>query len=158
MMMLLLALALAALLVGSGVIAWARRTWLLITVDGPSMLPNLRPGDRLLIRRVPAGRVSVGDVVLAERPPGDSWLNTDAPAGRWVLKRVAALPGDPVPPGSLSVPASADGRVPPGQFILLGDNYADSVDSRLLGPCPGRRILGVTVSARARRSTAGEQA
>lgn len=140
---LLLVLASTAVAACSAAITWARRTWVLITVDGPSMQPGLRSGDRLLIRRVPADRLAAGDVVLVERPAANSWLAADAPVERWVVKRVAALPGDPVPPGSLPVPPPPDGRVPRGLFVLLGDNPADSVDSRLLGFCPAERILGV---------------
>ncbi len=143
--------ALTVLATTAAALAWARRTWLLITVDGPSMQPVLRSGDRLLVRRVPARRLIAGDVVLVERPAGDSWLSAGAPVERWVVKRVAALPGDPVPPGSLPVPPPPGGRVPPGHFVLLGDNSADSVDSRLLGFCPAGRILGVGVTNRAGR-------
>ena len=37
-----------------------------VLVQGPSMLPTLRPGDCLLVRR--GGRVRAGDVVVARFP------------------------------------------------------------------------------------------
>jgi nickel-type superoxide dismutase maturation protease len=37
-----------------------------VQVEGDSMLPSLRPGDRLIVRWGAA--VGVGDVVVAERP------------------------------------------------------------------------------------------
>ena len=40
--------------------------WQLIRVVGPSMLPTLRPGDRLLVRH--GARTRPGDVVLARLP------------------------------------------------------------------------------------------
>lgn len=39
---------------------------LTVLVEGPSMLPTLRPGDCLLVRR--GGRVRTGDVVVARFP------------------------------------------------------------------------------------------
>jgi len=35
-------------------------------VEGPSMLPTLRPGDRLLVARI--GRVAIGDLVVLKDP------------------------------------------------------------------------------------------
>jgi signal peptidase I len=125
-----------ALVVG---IALARRRYLQVTVDGPSMLPALAPGERVLARRVPASAVRAGDIVLVERPAGDEW---SAPGpGHWVVKRAVAVPGDPVPPDSVA--GRGGGLVPAGMYVLLGDNAADSTDSRLLGYCPGARIAGV---------------
>lgn len=42
------------------------RGWQAVLVDGPSMLPTLRPGDCLLVRR--GRRVRPGDVVVARFP------------------------------------------------------------------------------------------
>jgi signal peptidase I len=36
-------------------------------------------------------------------------------------------------------------RVPPGEFYLLGDNRADSCDSRYWGPVKGSSIVGEVV-------------
>jgi signal peptidase I len=36
-------------------------------------------------------------------------------------------------------------RVPPGEFYLLGDNRADSCDSRYWGPIKGSSIVGKVV-------------
>lgn len=64
-----------------------------VLVDGPSMLPTLRPGDCLLVR--PGVRPRAGDVVVARfaarpdllvvkravRPEGDGWwVESDNPA------------------------------------------------------------------------------
>jgi hypothetical protein len=63
----------------------ARRRWMIVVVDGPSMAPSLVAGDRIRMRRVPPATVHSGDVVVAVRPaPGPRKL---------IVKRVAAGPG-----------------------------------------------------------------
>jgi signal peptidase I len=84
-----------------------------------SMEPALRPGDWVLAIRSPR-RIRRGHVVVAEHP---------SRPGFDVVKRVAAVAGEPVP--GLGV------TVPPGGVWLLGDNpEAGSVDSRTLGSFP----------------------
>ncbi|WP_229398338.1 S26 family signal peptidase [Micromonospora okii] len=127
-----------------------------VTVHGVSMEPTYRQGDRVLVRRRPA---DAGEVVVVEQPdPDGRWRSpelSDRPAEltrrRWLIKRVAAAPGDEVPRDR--VPALADaaeGRVPPGHLVLLGDNPRASLDSRSLGYFPATRVLG-TVVGRPRR-------
>ena len=71
------------------------KAWGTARVTGPSMVPTLRPGDRLLVRRLrPSTPVRLGDVVLARflsRPellvvkrvrravPGGHWVEGDNP-------------------------------------------------------------------------------
>jgi nickel-type superoxide dismutase maturation protease len=88
-----------------------------VVVDD-SMLPGLRPGDRLLIdpgafRRRPP---QVGDVVVARDPEA---------GGRLLIKRVT------------------DRDRPPGTVTLLGDARDRSRDSRAFGPVPYRSIVGL---------------
>jgi signal peptidase I len=78
---------------------------------------------------------------VVERPSEASGWHPSPPhwPGRsrdWMIKRVAALPGD--------LTAKGD-RVPPGKFVVLGDNPAGSYDSRVFGYCPADRLLGVVV-------------
>ena len=86
-------------------------------VNGRSMTPTLRDGDRVLVRR--RRTVHRGDVALVAMPSG------------WILKRVAGLPGD--------------AGVPPGTVYLLGDNAGFSVDSRDFGCVPAAWVYGVVV-------------
>jgi signal peptidase I len=112
-----------------------RRRLFVVTVRGLSMRPTLQPGDRLLARRVPLARVRVGQVVVVAAP--------DHLAGvPWLVKRVVALPGDPVPP---NVDPGRASWVPPDCFLVLGDNAAVSRDSRHLGFLAGGDLLGVVV-------------
>ena len=101
----------------------ARRIWRAVVAE-TSMTPTLEPGDSLLL--LPAGphglpwlrgAPSVGSIVIAERE------------GRLDVKRVAAWPD-----ATLQTPDA---------LWLLGDNAADSIDSRQGGPVPLRALRGI---------------
>jgi len=107
-----------------------------------------------LISRI-TGHVYKGEVVVVKSPMGT------------VIKRIAFLPGDTI----LQVKTAAGwndgvelrtkpkGRghlsrrtfvIPPGQVYLLGDNRAQSIDSRSFGTVPISDILGALVDQRPR--------
>jgi signal peptidase I len=98
-----------------------------VVVVGESMLPVLRPGDRLLTLRLP---VSPGAVVAVGDPRHPA---------RTLLKRVAAAPG-----GGALLP---DGRrLDAGAgYVVLGDNPRASTDSGEFGPVPRRLVRGRAV-------------
>lgn len=125
----------AAAVVGAAV--WARRSFRVIEVTGRSMLPTYRPGDRVLVRRRPGRVPPRGAVVVFRAPPG---LDVD-----WYVKRVAATPGDPVPP-EMRAAVPTDEVVPPGRLLVLGDN-PHSVDSRLIGYVRAESVLGTAIRA-----------
>ncbi|MFI7424876.1 S26 family signal peptidase [Nonomuraea sp. NPDC049684] len=122
----------------AGVVLWLRRTRLVVVVDGPSMEPTLRDGDRVLARRVPAADLSTGDIVVLSNPH----FGRSAEPSPFLVKRVAALPGQPVPP---AVASKLGGRstVPPGRLVVLGDNAEVSCDSRDYGFLSESDLLGV---------------
>lgn len=92
-----------------GVTAWALPR---VVVEGDSMQPALRPGDRLLVMRV--GRpLRRGDVVAVRDPRVPE---------RVLVKRVA--------------------EVRAAGIVVLGDNRAASTDSRVFGAVPRRLVLG----------------
>jgi signal peptidase I len=63
-----------------------------------------------------------------------------------MVKRVAAIPGDPQPNWCMPVTTGPAGDlVPPGRFLILGDNPAWSQDSRQIGYIPGERLLGIVM-------------
>ncbi|TYP90000.1 S26 family signal peptidase [Blastococcus xanthinilyticus] len=89
----------------SGPVGALPRAWVQVRVTGPSMSPTVRPGDRLLVRRVPTGTAAPGEVVVARFPRRPELL---------VVKRVRHA-------------------VPEGHWVE-GDNPFGSDDSRAFGP------------------------
>ena len=85
-----------------------------------------------------------GDVVEDARPcrPGD---RTGVHHRMWMVKRVAAVSGDPAPPFLPAWTRSPTGLVPDGHVVLLGDNAELSRDSRLFGAVRTDRVVGVVV-------------
>jgi signal peptidase I len=136
-------------------IAWLRRRLAVIDVDGPSMRPTLNAGDRVLVRRRPLRYVRAGDIVVVENPQGHQTSHHPAAAAResrnlfghtWSIKRVGAVPGDPVPASVAATVSAAPGTpVPDGCLIVLGDNPAKSFDSRHYGYLSGNCVIGVVV-------------
>lgn len=127
-----------------------------VRVDGASMRPTLRDGDRAVVDPF-AGPPRRLDVVVAGFDDG----------GPPVVKRVIGLAGDRVVVEGASVlvltaggtgwqrvdnPAwrdqwiragnPVDTVVPEGAVFLLGDNPDASEDSRQLGPAPQRLVRG----------------
>jgi nickel-type superoxide dismutase maturation protease len=99
-----------------GAALWLRWRYSRNEVSGSSMAPALRPGDWIIVdRRAYRGRLPLrGDVVLARDPRDPS---------RELVKRV--------------------GRVDlHGNAWLLGDNEAESTDSRTFGLVPSVAIVG----------------
>jgi signal peptidase I len=145
--MIALIVACAALLALAAAVLVVRRRLTIVSVFGPSMRPRLRSGDRVLARRATIGRLRVGQIVVIERPAAGRTLTNRAPSwppGRrdWLIKRVAAVPGDTAPSW---IPDEAGVRVPDGWFAVLGDNAANSFDSRAFGLVPADCLLGVMV-------------
>jgi signal peptidase I len=147
---LLLTSALAGGVVIGGLVI-VRRRIAIITVTGQSMEPTLADGDRVIVRRTRLRSVRAGRLVVFEAPSDDEGGWTNSRPGRslnrvWLIKRAAAVPGDPLPDGL--PPTLADHpAVPDGKLVVLGDNPANSVDSRRLGYIPGERLLGVVISS-----------
>lgn len=121
-------------------------------VSGLSMAPRIASGEIVLINTV-AYRLHAehrGDIIA---------FHHDAPAPEIFIKRVIGLPGDrvAVDRGRVFVNGVAlrepyvrfaDDRsfgavtVPPGSLYVLGDNRANSDDSRFWGFVPQSAVLG----------------
>lgn len=87
-------------------------------VHGLSMWPALHPGDMVLfVRHLGPAE---GSIVVA-----------DLPGYGLIIKRVAA---------------SGQGAGDPGRTFLLGDNRAQSYDSRAFGPLENRLIVGRVIA------------
>jgi signal peptidase I len=133
----------------TGIGAWIRlrRRYAVVRIDGASMEPTYRSGDRVLVHRVPVGQLAVGDVVVVERPdPAGNWryppLAGAVDRRPYLIKRVAALPGDRVPRDVRALHHASGQPVPPGSVVLLGDAGTGSWDSRSIGYLPLSRVLG----------------
>ena len=129
------------------------------------MQPSIENGNHVLINTLSYGvalgplvltrmSISRGDIVAFERGHGDD--------ARIFLKRVIALPGETV---ALSNGAITDQgqplretydlipdhssmnavSIPAGTVFVLGDNRAESDDSRSFGPIPQSSIIGKAV-------------
>ncbi len=87
-----------------------------ITVEGDSMTPSLKAGDRVLVDKNSA--IKVGDIVVANHPFKSSVK---------IVKRVSSIESD-------------------GRIFLTGDNSKTSSDSRVLGAFSREDIIGKVIS------------
>ncbi len=132
-------------------------------IPSGSMEPTLHIGDRIIVSKlsVEFGTIHIGDVVVFRAPPGVRVQCGDAVPD--LVKRVIGLPGDhltsrgntiyvnghrltqwwthnPIlgkPIGSVTVPAN--------NYFMLGDNEANSCDSRYWGTVPRSDIVGKAI-------------
>jgi signal peptidase I len=136
-------------------------------IPSASMVPTLGVYDRILVQKAFFSwrDIREGEIVVFSHPPLD---NCPGPEGGDLVKRVIALPGQTIYSSGNSIyvngrllaepylpqydplgPAIASSqhpyRVPPGEFYVLGDNRADSCDSRYWGPLKGSSIIGKVV-------------
>lgn len=140
----------AGLVMAGVVVVVLRRSLVAVQINGSSMEPTYRSGDRVLVRRRQGG-VRVGEVVVMERPGASGGWPAPSPTGdlhrqEWIIKRVVAVAGDPVPSEVVpALPADAGPTVPEGMVVVLGDAPGRSLDSRYIGFVPVGRILGTAV-------------
>jgi signal peptidase I len=142
-----------------------------VGIDGSSMTPTLRDGERAWVpryetwwQRLDQKSWRPGDVVYFRVPGAQprSWLERLS-GGPYVIKRIVAVEGqavelrrgrlwidgapvtEPYLEGSpVTVTSRAVEVVPPGHVFVLGDNRAPlaSRDSRAFGPVPADRVAG----------------
>jgi signal peptidase I len=130
-----------------------------VIIDGASMEPTFRSGDRCLLNRMAPlfGSIDRGDmVVLRDRGDND-----------FAIKRIVGLPQDEVEilggkvyingmpldesylaPLTHTWTPQGDGhyRLGSDSFFVLGDNREISEDSRYYGPISSKRLLGVIMN------------
>lgn len=121
-------------------------------VSGLSMAPHIASGEFVLINTMAYrfGKPAHGDIIA---------FHHDAPTPEIFIKRVVGLPGDRVEirRGRVSIDGAllqepyvrypdqrsfAAVTVPPGALYVLGDNRADSDDSRFWGFVQRDQVLG----------------
>jgi signal peptidase I len=138
------------------------RTFVLQTyfIPSKSMKPTLYVGNRIMVDKLAAelGHINIGDIVVFRAPPGVVTKCGDADPD--LVKRVIGLPGDVLTSKGntiyvngqpldekwshyepLGVPIGHV-TVPQGQYFMMGDNHANSCDSRYWGTVPRSNIIG----------------
>ncbi len=123
-------------------------------IPSQSMVPTLKVGDRVLVNKFiyRFSEPEHGDIVVFRSVEG---------GGEDLIKRVVGLPGDEIAVrgGTLYVNGErqiepyvnkkfpdrstfARTTVPEGHYFMMGDNRANSRDSRFFGPVPKKNIEG----------------
>ncbi|ANE47520.1 signal peptidase I [Paenibacillus swuensis] len=136
-------------------------------VDGPSMQPNFKTGERLIVNKI---------IYSIREPHRGEVVVFHAPEGKDYIKRVVGLPGDEVKVEGdvVSVNGKAleekyikyavdemqnnggiyntgpnfpnemvqDGKVPEGSIFVMGDNRGNSKDGREIGYIAYDKVIG----------------
>lgn len=122
-----------------------------IEVQGDSMMPTLKPGQRLLVSKAYwlVGDLKYKDIIVIENISDDEII----------IKRVYKLAGEKVDlknvPFNWDV-TQGDYIVPEGTVYVLGDNFAVSQDSRHFGPFNLTDVIGKVVVIRSALSSPDE--
>lgn len=137
-----------------------------IVVDGESMMPTLRDGDRMVVNKIgyDIGTPERFEIVVFHAPEQKNYI-----------KRIIGLPGDSIAyeddqlyingeavdepyldeykeeisEGTLTEDFTLEERtnlteIPEGYFFVMGDNRRYSKDSRIIGLVPEDEIIGTT--------------
>jgi signal peptidase I len=130
-------------------------------VPSGSMIPTLQIGDRILVQKL-GYSLDRGAIVVFRTPPGDTGGRCGPQTDSDLVKRIIGLPGETIssqgntiyidhkplsqpwlpkhdPLGPTPIHTTV---IPPGNYYMLGDNRADSCDSRYWGTVPRSYIVG----------------
>jgi signal peptidase I len=128
-------------------------------IPSGSMEPTLHVGDRILVNKlsVDFGSINVGDVIVFKAPPAEH-CEDDGIAD--LVKRVIGLPGQHLTSKGNAIYVNGKKlkepwtyfptigtpighvTVPKNSYFVMGDNRADSCDSRFWGSVPRHDIIG----------------
>lgn len=127
-------------------------------IPSKSMEPTLHVGDRILVNKlsVDFGTINIGDIIVFKAPPKENCGDGISD----LVKRVIGLPGDRLTSKGNTVyingkalkepwsywptlsPAIGHVTVPKNSYFVMGDNRANSCDSRYWGSVPRPDIIG----------------
>lgn len=125
-------------------------------IPSESMLPTLEKQDRVLVNKLSyrLHDINRGDVVVFERPPNEAGVIRD------LIKRVVGLPGEtveakdgkmfidgealrePYLPRGATTSTFGPEKIPAGHVWVMGDNRANSADSRVFGSISSSSVVG----------------
>ena len=129
-------------------------------IPSASMNPTLWQGDRIVVNKlsVDFGTINIGDIVVFKAPPDVARLCHDHVTD--LVKRVIGVPGDHLSSKGNTIyvngkpldqkwsvyptigsPISPT-TVPAGRYFMMGDNHAESCDSRTWGTVPRSDLIG----------------
>jgi signal peptidase I len=128
-------------------------------IPSGSMEPTLHMGDRILVNKLSVrfGTINVGDIIVFKAPPSEHCGDGNYPD---LVKRVIGLPGDVMTSKGNTVyvngrplkepwtyfpilnPQIKKVKVPANNYFVMGDNRANSCDSRFWGTVPRSDIIG----------------
>ena len=128
-------------------------------IPSGSMEPTLHVGDRILVNKLSArfGTINIGDIIVFKAPPSEHCDDGNYPD---LVKRVIGLPGDVMTSKGNTVyvnghalkepwtlfpdlnPQITKVKVPANTYYVMGDNRANSCDSRFWGTVPRSDIIG----------------
>jgi signal peptidase I len=151
------------IIVAALVAAFLIKTFLIqaFYIPSESMLPTLEKSDRVLVNKLSYRLHDIhrGDIVVFERPPAEQDGDPDI---KDLIKRVVALPGETIatdesghvlingkrlnedylPDGTLTVPGITEQKIPDDHYWVMGDNRANSSDSRKFQAIDENLIIG----------------
>jgi signal peptidase I len=128
-------------------------------IPSGSMEPTLHVGDRILVNKLSVrfGTINIGDIIVFKAPPAE---HCDDGAYTDLVKRVIGLPGDVMTSKGNVIyvngkplkepwtyfptlnPPIKRFVVPANSYFVMGDNRANSCDSRFWGAVPHSDIIG----------------
>ncbi|MHB8245293.1 MAG: signal peptidase I [Acidimicrobiales bacterium] len=151
-----------AIVAGSLAVAIGLRLFVVQTfyIPSGSMIPTLRPGDRILVQKI-GYSVGEGSIIVFRTPPGYRPSECGGTAESDLVKRVIGLPGDRLksvgntvyvngrplresylPKGTRLGQPIRPQTVPAGDYFVMGDNRSISCDSRVWGYVPKSYVVG----------------
>jgi signal peptidase I len=128
-------------------------------IPSKSMNPTLRVGDRILVNKLSVrfGTINPGDIIVFKKPPAE---HCDDGTYSDLVKRVIGTPGQTITSKGNTVyvndkplkepwtyfatlnPQIKEITLKANQYFVMGDNRANSCDSRYWGPVPRSDIIG----------------
>ncbi len=94
----------------------------LLHFTGYSMYPFLKPGDRIVVKRVPSNAFQIGDIAVVSIPPNRLMVHRIVrmlPHGKGVLKGDSLLKPDPEPAELSTLWGRVDGVIRKDRFISV---------------------------------------